>query len=50
MRNETYFANLIWDVTKSFRLAGEFTYRKTAYTVLPNNDGVGFQTQVQFKF
>jgi hypothetical protein len=50
VRNDTYFANLIWDVTTHFRLAGEFTYRKTAYTILPNNDGVGFQTQVQFKF
>ncbi len=50
VRNDTYFANLIWDVTKHFRLAGEFTYRKTAYTVVSNNDGFGFQTQVQFKF
>ena len=50
VRNETYFANLIWDVTKHFRVAGEVTYRKTAYTVVPNNDGVGFQTQVQWKF
>jgi hypothetical protein len=50
VRNETYFANLIWDVTKHLRLAGELTYRKTAYTLVPNNDGVGFQVQVQFKF
>ncbi len=50
VRNETAFANLIWDVTKHFRLAGEVTYRKTAYTLLPNNDGIGVQTQVQFKF
>jgi hypothetical protein len=50
VRNETYFANLIWDVTRHFRLAGEFTYRKTAYTIVPNNEGFGFQTQVQFKF
>jgi hypothetical protein len=50
LRNDTYFANLIWDVTKHFRLAAELTYRKTAYTVVPNNEGTGFQTQVQFKF
>src|SRR5262249_5394999 len=49
-RNETYFANLIWDVTEAFRLGGEVTYRKTAYTVLRNNNGVGFQFQVQWKF
>jgi hypothetical protein len=50
VRNDTWFANLIWDVTKHFRVACEVTYRKTAYTVFPNNDGVGVQTQVQFKF
>jgi hypothetical protein len=50
VRNDTYFANLIWDPTRYFRLAGEFTYRKTAYTMVRNNDGVGFQTQVQLKF
>ena len=50
IRNDTFFANLIWDVTKHFRLAGEFTYRRTAYIVLPNNDGIGLQFQVQFKF
>jgi hypothetical protein len=50
VRNDTYFANLIWDVTTYFRVAEEFTYRKTAYTVVPNNEGFGFQTQVQYKF
>jgi hypothetical protein len=50
VRNECYFANLIWDVSKHFRLACELTYRKTAYSLLRNNDGVGLQTQVQFKF
>ena len=50
VRNDTYFANLIWDPSSHFRLAGEFTYRKTAYTLVPNNQGVGFQTQLQFKF
>ena len=50
LRNEAYFANLIWDVTQAFRVGGEVTYRKTAYTMLRNNDGVGFQFQVQWKF
>ena len=50
VRNDTFFANLIWDVSKFFRVAEEFTYRRTAYTVVPNNNGFGFQTQVQFKF
>jgi hypothetical protein len=50
VRNDTYFANLIWNATKHFQVGGEFTYRKTAYTVVPNNNGFGFQAQVQFKF
>jgi hypothetical protein len=50
VRNETYFANLIWDPTKYLRFGGEFTYRRTEYTLFRNNDGVGFQTQMQFKF
>src|SRR5262249_11075616 len=50
VRNDTYFANLIWDLTKQLRMAGEFTYRNTAYPLVPNNEGFGFQTQVQFKF
>jgi hypothetical protein len=37
-------------VGKHFRVAEEFTYRKTAYTVVPNNEGFGLQTQVQMKF
>jgi hypothetical protein len=53
VRNGTHFANQIWDVTKHFRVAPsgqEFTYRKTAYALVPNNQGFGLQTQVQFKF
>jgi hypothetical protein len=50
VRNDTYFANLIWDIGKHFRVAEEFTYRKTAYTLVPNNEGFGLQPQVQFKF
>jgi hypothetical protein len=50
VRNDTYFANLIWDATRYIRVAEEFTYRKTAYTFVPNNNGFGFQTQVQFRF
>jgi hypothetical protein len=50
VRNETYFANLIWDPTKHFRFGVELTYRRTEYTLFRNNDGLGFQTQVQLKF
>jgi hypothetical protein len=50
VRNETYFANLIWDVTSSFRTGLEFTYRETAYQALPDNEGFGIHTQVQWRF
>jgi hypothetical protein len=46
-RNDTVFANLIWDVTKSFRLGREFTYRETEYIVLPANNGIGLHGQMQ---
>jgi hypothetical protein len=48
--NDTWFANLIWDPNKYFRLDFELAYRKTAYTLVPNNNGLSFQTQFQFKF
>jgi hypothetical protein len=50
LRNSTLFANLIWDPNKYFRWGVEFTYRKTAYSVLRNNDGVGIESQIQFRF
>jgi hypothetical protein len=49
-RNDTIFGNLIWDVTKSFRVGWEFTYRQTEYAALPNNDGFGIHNQIQWKF
>ncbi len=51
LRNETYFANLLWDVTKAFRLGLEVSYRETSYSpALPDNDGVLIHTQVLYKF
>jgi len=50
VRNDTWFANLIWDPSKYFRAALEVTYRKTAYLGVPNNQGTGIQTQFQFRF
>jgi hypothetical protein len=49
--NETLFVNLIWDVNKHLRFAGEATYRKTEYFApLRDNEGLGLHTQVQWKF
>lgn len=49
-RNETYFANLLWDLNKSLRLGFEFTWRETEYLVLDNNDGAGYHTQFRWSF
>jgi hypothetical protein len=50
MASSTICADLIWDVTKSFRLAGELTFRKTDYIAFLDNSGTGFQFQAQLKF
>ena len=50
IKNETYFANAIWDVNSTFRIGTELAWRETAYSVLPDNDGVGFHTQFQWSF
>ena len=50
--NHTVFANLIWDVNTTFRLAGELTLRETDYIgpASLSNDSVGLHGQVQWKF
>ena len=49
-RNQTAYANLIWDVSSSLRFGFEFTWRETDYVLLQNNEGAGFHTQVQWSF
>lgn len=48
--NSTLFSNVIWDLSKSFRVAFEFTARRTDYVELLDNDGIGLQSQFQWKF
>jgi hypothetical protein len=50
LRNRTWFANLIWDVTKSLRLGFEATARQTAYPAGLTNNGSTYQTVVQLNF
>lgn len=53
VRNETYFANWLWDVTPSFRVGFELTWRETTYNnpvVAPNAEGAGFHTQFRWSF
>ena len=49
-RNETFFANLIWDATKGFRVGLEVAWRETEYRLLSRNEGVSIQTVIQWSF
>jgi hypothetical protein len=56
-RNETYFGNLVWDVTRQYRLGWELTYRKTAFkplgdgTILDlDNEGPRVHMHVAYRF
>jgi hypothetical protein len=49
-RNEAWFANLIWDITRQLRVGFEVTWRETNYVALPDNSGAGLHTQVQWAF
>jgi len=52
IKNETYYTNLLWDMTDSFRLGFEFTWRETQYQGPDDldNEGPGFHTQAQWTF
>jgi hypothetical protein len=50
VRNRTVFGNLIWDVSRAFRLGCEVTWRKTAYRGAENAEGATFQTVAQWNF
>ena len=49
-RNETFFANMIWDFNQSFRIGFEATYRETDNTSALDNEGAGFHTQFRWNF
>lgn len=50
VRNETYFANLLWDVNKTLRVGFEFSWRETDYASLNDNEGAGYQGQFRWSF
>jgi hypothetical protein len=50
VRNRTYFANIIWDLSRAMRLGLEATWRKTAYLGLGDAEGATVQTVVQWNF
>jgi hypothetical protein len=49
-KNQTAFANRIWDITLQSARASNFSWRKTDYVVLNDNQGFGVQTQTQCSF
>jgi hypothetical protein len=49
-RNQTYYANLIWDVNKMIQISGAVQYRKTDYVLLPDADGMVFLSQFLWRF
>jgi hypothetical protein len=54
-RNQTYFANFVWDLSKAVQLGLEVDYRKTDYTqFLPNafldSDAVVVATRFLWRF
>jgi hypothetical protein len=50
LKNETYYANLLWDLNQTFRIGCEYTWRATDYDTLRDNEGSGFHTQFQWSF
>jgi hypothetical protein len=50
LRNRTWFANVIWDVTASLRVGLEATARQTAYPAGLTNNGSTYQTVAQWNF
>ncbi len=51
VRNQTYFTNVVWNLSKTVQISFEVDYRKTNYTApLLDADGVVFQTEFLWKF
>jgi hypothetical protein len=50
--NSTLYGNILWDLNQAFRIGFEFTWRETNYraAALPDNEGAGFHTQLQWTF
>lgn len=49
-RNQTWFTNFVWDVSKTLQFSFEVDYRRTDYIAFPNADGVVFLSQMLFRF
>lgn len=49
-KNQTYFANLVWDASKVLQVSFEVDYRKTDYIAFRDASGVVFLTQMLWRF
>lgn len=49
-KNQTYFANLVWDASKVLQLSFEVDYRQTDYIAFKNANGFVFLTQLLWRF
>jgi hypothetical protein len=49
-RNQTYFANLVWDVSKVLQISLEVDYRKTDYIGFDNGNGLVVLSQMLLRF
>jgi hypothetical protein len=49
-KNQTVFANLVWDINKLLQISAEPTWRKTTYLGLKDNSGLGIMVATQLRF
>lgn len=49
-RNQTFYANAFWDITKAFQVSFEVQYRKTDYVTFKDARGAVFMTQFLWRF
>lgn len=50
VRNQTAFANLIWDISPYTTVSVEGTWRRTDWLGLPDNEGVGLMLSTELRF
>jgi hypothetical protein len=50
VRNQTYFATLVWDVSRNFQVSAEADYRRTAHGTLRDADAVLLIGQLLWRF
>lgn len=50
LKNQTFFANVIWDINRVFQVSAEPTWRKTTYLGLRDNAGLGIMFAAQLRF